>query len=991
MAAPQNRRASVTANRLNNLLHKANRLQLISDLVRTILRSWCVLVAAILLVLGVDALFALNAWQLVLLDVALLGLFVITASHWAVVAYRGRFDPCRTAIALEERTDIDDSRLINAIQLNTRDIKGQSATLRRHAVAAGDALANTLSCRSILDRPDLFKACRAAALALGTIGLAYLVFPGIFHAVLPRLLSPTADRPPYTSVRFSVSLEPSTPIFGRPVSIRATLSGPRLPYEANLVFFDDHLKPQQLPMSPQVSNETANPLGAGSNALSNNAAPAPGSEDYVLRIDRAEQSWDFFIDTPYGRSRRYRMNVLPIPQAERVQVTYTYPDYTGWNATEEPLGPMGIHALAGTQVSIAVTGNVALRSGLLLLTPEHLSPAVPQQQTSTMSKPTAVTLTTDGAADTAGHIVRGRFALAASGRYALSLVGIDDAASQQIPRGRVACVPDYPPEIHISQPAPHVITPENWAVDIAINVNDDVAIDRLVLHRGVNGWGPTPITVPLTGTKRTHMTAAYCFDLASLGAKAGDVITYFAIAYDNHSKGGQPAQTRTHAIQVVSEQEYFDYARTQYQLEDLLEEFADIEGQLRNLARQKQKILDELTSLQNRIDRSRALTNEQQQVMDDLKTQLDEFSDQSEALVQTMRDRSKQPDLYEFEDHYRQMLQQLADQLDQQAKAARHVASALSALSSNNSSPSNRGLNARGTSFAELDAPFNDLSRQNRRRTQGALEHYRLADAVMAQVERIRLVVELQQDLTKRMAQFRNRHRLTLFEQRTGNKFADEEAVLAQELQDVQDQLQQAASNAAPVLPGMSHGAMQICNRINRLQIHTDLLAAQQMARAGQGTGAHRAAASAAQKLNSLLSNCQSIGDSGPDELCAALDLPRFRAANALAQLSQGQRLLSMDQQSNPSTRFAGSKTHLAVLGPVNRASGMDRFTPRQWLGDRGAGSANSANDDRSSIEVLTPEVTTERGNRSSIMANVPLRYRQEAEAYFRRLAEDPR
>ncbi len=72
------------------------------------------------------------------------------------------------------------------------------------------------------------------------------------------------------------------------------------------------------------------------------AAAVSGGTPFELDLERVERSRTFYIDTPQGRSRRYRLDVLPVPLFETVSVQYAYPSYTHWPATEGPLAAQGL-------------------------------------------------------------------------------------------------------------------------------------------------------------------------------------------------------------------------------------------------------------------------------------------------------------------------------------------------------------------------------------------------------------------------------------------------------------------------------------------------------------------------------------------------------------------------------------------------------------------------------------------------------------------------
>src|SRR5262249_4158162 len=146
----------------------------------------------------------------------------------------------------------------------------------------------------------------------------------------------------------------------------------------------------------------------------------------------------------------------------------------------------------------------------------------------------------------------GSFLMEFSGRFRLSLTGANGAESLESREGTLTAVADRPPRIAIVQPGPQVVVVENWKVPVVVQAADEVVIARTLLFPSINGGGPTPAELPFDSKQATLAQARTEFDLAALGARPGDVISYFASASDNRPPDGQTVETETHAIQVIS-------------------------------------------------------------------------------------------------------------------------------------------------------------------------------------------------------------------------------------------------------------------------------------------------------------------------------------------------------------------------------------------------------------------------------------------------------
>src|SRR5262249_31577511 len=151
-----------------------------------------------------------------------------------------------------------------------------SAALVGKSVKEGEELAANLSST---DCVDFRRLRRPAALAAGMclfLLVSYLVAPQAFGMVVPRLLDPTGDHPPYTLLRFEVTVAPDTIYCGRGATITVDLAGPQIPSQADIVLLRETGK-QRTPMFRS------------------------GEGRFVLPIDHAELSCEFYVDTPVGR------------------------------------------------------------------------------------------------------------------------------------------------------------------------------------------------------------------------------------------------------------------------------------------------------------------------------------------------------------------------------------------------------------------------------------------------------------------------------------------------------------------------------------------------------------------------------------------------------------------------------------------------------------------------------------------------------------------
>ncbi len=764
---------------------------------------------------------------------------------------------------------------------------------------------------------------------------------------MPRLLHPFADRPAFTLLEFAVRTEPETIYKDRPARIVVAIGGPsELPDQANVVFIDAaDRRGQSLPMLHG------------------------GEGRFTLDIERAESSRRFVIDTPDGRSGEYRLDVHPVPTFDQVRAVYAFPPYTGWPPAPSMLTvEKDLRAMAGTGVTVTVTSNMPLGDCRMLLT-------------STGDDAAATTVTLRPTDEP--NVVTGAFTLDFDGQYAITLTSREGVAGNDTFTGRIHCLPDTPPTVEFTEPGQTVVAPENWKVPVAIAARDDVAVARIVLYRSINGIGPYPVTLDLQSAGPTYATAASEFDLPTLGARPGDVITYFASAYDNHPGGEQFADTATFLIRVISEQEYLKYARTKYRMEQVEAELEAYRAQLELIAALREELIKQLEALAKAFKEAGKLSDAQRRQLERIVGKQQELAAAARDLAAQLRERLSKPPLYEFEFEYRDALAKTAEDMEAMDRRTMAVTE---------SYPSMAQSGQRGkyvdNSLEELRRGQKKMQQAQERTALSARQMKQLAkaDRLIALTESIVALADQQRELADRLGQFRNSERLSPAQQIRARRMAAEQGQLRRELAATLKQFDIAAADAEELLPKMAASVKKLAEDIRQLQVLRDQDNAATLAQAGQGRYAHRAADEAATKLASLIAECSPGNMMGKacDEIDKALKLTRQRIQQSLQQLSQGRGVPGFGQGGS-GAGYYGSRAQMMLMGPhVGSSKAGARAS-------RGGPSARRPTDPAGlpAAESLTPEADRAPDAAAAGLQGVPVQFRSLAEQYLLRLADE--
>ena len=1010
---------------LDTTLRKTSRLVTLHEAGRAVAITLALLLAAVLVAVALDALFALRPVGLLLVDALLLALLLGAVGYVILRFAKQSFDRRRIARLIEDRLALNHSDLINAVQLADAPADGTSASLRDATIARGNQFAATLVPSRIIDKRPLRAACGVALAALATLSLAYLLAPRVFHSVIPRYLNPLGDLPPFTLVQFHFD-HPAEVYQGKPASIRVTLTGHNLPEQANIVFLRANSLGYEKDVSqPMLKVEGARDEGTearrhegGEKRESEKAKERkigegeaegastrnselgtrnfpPGSPSFLMPIDKANDTLDFYIETPAGRSERRTLTVLPVPRFEQATLTIDPPAYTGWTRIIEPIGAKEIRTLQGTKATLTVKSNLPLASGELtniitFQTGDELSPSRKDVHTLTpvAGDPNSVAITLN---------------LDESFAFSLSLTAANAQRSTSLEplTGQVIVLPDAVPKVRILEPADRqIIAAEGWKVPVIIEAEDDVKISRIHLFHSTNDSAPSEIPLAITDQGPQIARAQHTFDLAAMHAKPGDAITFFATTHDNFPgvPGGQSSDSETYVIHVISLEEYQKHARSQYQMEEILAEIERFDRLLKELDEQREKLLAEAQALEKRIaDQGGVPTSEDEKKLDELNKKLAAYAEAQWKLAKEMRERSEQPSLYDFERAYAQMLAEQANQLDRGAEDATKLARENEFNRKENPDDKTQAQQQLSAMAQQLkrDEERLDEAQAQAKKAEGDMKLIEQADEIMSQSERVKSIIEQQRDLANRLAPFKEKEKLTPAEEIRAQRLAQEQQALKDELADALKQMEEAGKKAEKDLPNMAESAREIAQAIRKLEVEKDQAEAEQSARQGEGAMAHAKAESAAKKLESLMGECEQMGEQGQQDFAdAKFRLQKQSLGQGLQQLSQGRNLPKLGEGASASpgqsgmAGMKGSQGKFSVYGP--RSTGKESSEKRGGRDGSGKGTGPGSDSSQSTAaESLSPDSATQRGQGAAAIPGVPARYRDLAEQYFRRLAEE--
>ena len=465
----------------------------------------------------VVALAAATERALAVSDVAALLLAIaamtLVAAAVAVAAWplRRRPDDRRVARFVEERYPSCADAIVTAVDLTRAG--GAEAGFAPLVVASAIRTLDALDLDAVIDPAET----RASAWRTAAAGAACVLALAVASPFLQRGFEAGYVRLFPRSVSLTVESGDLRVAAGRPVTIAAHVRGRRAALGR---------------ISASVSLDAA-----GQRVTLPMERTADG---YRLQVPSVERSFRYRVSAGPAVSREYSVTALHPARVQRIDLQYDFPSFTG-------LGPRldrdsgDVYGPAGTRVRVLVHTDKPVRQGSLAFS---RGTAAPLAAVDDRTLSASLTIEQEGA-------------------YRVGLVDPDGLTSESV-EYFVRVMDDRPPDIHIMRPGgDEPITPLQ-EVPIEARADDDFGIERMDLVYSVAG-GPEQV-VPFTAVSGTPLAriGARLFAVEDLKVKPGDVIAYYARAWDvPRAKRSTMARSEIFFLEVKPFNEEYQLAQSQ--------------------------------------------------------------------------------------------------------------------------------------------------------------------------------------------------------------------------------------------------------------------------------------------------------------------------------------------------------------------------------------------------------------------------------------------
>ena len=243
---------------------------------------------------------------------------------------------------------------------------------------------------------------------------------------------------------------------------------------------------------------------------------ASGNRLFQFNFFDVQSPTKYYAKADDRLSEIYAIAIYDAPQVRRVDVSYSYPDYTGLKPKTE-IDAGDIWAPEGTTVKITAVADKPLKQGLVVL-------GEGQQLRTTITNDTLITAAFKVTADT---------------YYKISITDIDGLSNHPPSEYYVHALPDQAPVLTLEKPGRDIKATMVEEVPVQVHVEDDYGLTSLNLFYTVNGETERQVALPIRKSVKSErinelqeMAASHLFYLEDLNVQPGDFLTYYVQAND---------------------------------------------------------------------------------------------------------------------------------------------------------------------------------------------------------------------------------------------------------------------------------------------------------------------------------------------------------------------------------------------------------------------------------------------------------------------------
>lgn len=391
---------------------------------------------------------------------ALLGL-----TFWVIRPATKNVDDTELAAFVESQFPELNERLLSSVELNEEDAVSASPLMRKWLLQETVSLAKRVDFSEAVDATRAVRRCwwgGVACLAL----LLPLIFAGDAYAVLfSRFINPWGNYERVQNLVLTIENGDRVVAEKSDVTLEAKASW--------------RFKEGQRPDSAWIEWTTDDGRTEARRLDWNKE-----SESYVGTLNRVEQSFSYHVSADRSRTQSYRIDVVPLPQIEELQIEISPPAYTGQPAQFHDLALGEIRVIEQSRWEVSVTFNKSVENAEILwidgdshlLAGEEIAELT--DGTPIMDR-TEIPLNVDATSASLSEILSLE---SPSGRFAIRVTDKHGLSSEANVIRRLTIVPDAAPLIQFADHEENAAVRPDDIIDLPLTITDDFGIASVELH-----------------------------------------------------------------------------------------------------------------------------------------------------------------------------------------------------------------------------------------------------------------------------------------------------------------------------------------------------------------------------------------------------------------------------------------------------------------------------------------------------------------------------
>ncbi len=403
----------------------------------------------------------------------------------------------------------------------------------QHACGLGQSIRPS----AVAERPLWRRELRRAGAVVGAVAAGLLLTWPVSRVVIPRVLLPLKDIPPYSHLGLEVTPELARVIYGGSLELSVSVSGGQLSAPMELVTRS----------GPRLQRAVCFERGGGV---------------FTQRLDDVVQPVFFCFKAGRARTRWRRVEILYQPRITAAVCKLVPPPYAGLPGRERSLREGAIQVLPGTHVRLTVTCNRPVAGGTV-----QLAAAADEPPRRLTGEPGNL------------HQIVFEWTARHAAEVSVTVRDVQGASVRKPLVFRQEIRTDEPPVASVLDPRELVLATPSASLPLAVEARDDLGLRRLTLVRTVAGFRDRFHNLPIRPMAKRGEHESN-LDLSRLGVAPGDVLEFYAEARDHNPAQTGVAASEAARVQIISEDDYAKMLRLRTSLEEFAARYRDVQAAL---------------------------------------------------------------------------------------------------------------------------------------------------------------------------------------------------------------------------------------------------------------------------------------------------------------------------------------------------------------------------------------------------------------------------